>query len=118
MFTDKLKDVVDNVDGGKGALVMGLDGIAVDSYTRPGEKFDLDAMGMEFSFILGQVKKAGESLDVGGLQEFSVRADEMTMICRMLSKEYFWAVVLDNRGNYGKCRYLMRVTQPKLAAQL
>ena len=36
-----------------GGLIMGLDGIAVDSYVRTGQHFDITTMGMEFSFILG-----------------------------------------------------------------
>lgn len=117
MFSQHIKKVVDNVEGGIGGVVMGLDGIAVDSYVRR-EEVDITTMGMEFSYILGQVKKAGESLKVGSLNEFSVKAESMTMIVRMLNDEYFMAVVLGTDGNFGKCRFLMRVAEPRLAAEL
>ena len=118
MFTDHIKNVVDNVEGGMGGLIMGLDGIAVDSYVRDGHRFDITTMGMEFSFILGQVKKAGDSLRVGALSEFAVRAESMTMVVRMLNEEYFMAIVLASQGNFGKCRFLMRLAEPKLVAEL
>ena len=34
MFAETLKKVVDNVDGAIAAVIMGLDGIPVDSYVR------------------------------------------------------------------------------------
>ena len=118
MFAETLKRVVDNVDGGIAAVVMGLDGIPVDTYVRLNDRIDVNTVGMEFSFILTQVRKAGESLQVGGLDEFSVKAQRLLLVCRMLSPQYFVAVVMAPEGNCGKCRYLMRMAQPTLAAQL
>lgn len=117
MFAEHLKAVVENVEGGRGGLIMGLDGIAVDSYVRE-ESFDISTIGMEFSFILTQARKAGEILQVGGVSEFVVRAESMWMLVRMLTDEYFLAIVLGADGNFGKCRFLMRLAQPKLLAEL
>lgn len=117
MFTDTLRKVVDNVDGGIAAVIMGLDGIPVDSYIRQ-NSVDVNTIGMEFSFILGQVRKAGESLQVGGLEELSVKAQRLMLICRMISPQYFVAIALSPEGNFGKARYLTRMAQPALVAQL
>src|SRR5438132_1445996 len=62
MFADLLKKVVDNVDGGIAAVIMGLDGIPVETYHRLTDRIDVNTVAMEFSFILGQIRKAGESL--------------------------------------------------------
>lgn len=118
MFTETLKKVVDNVEGAIAAVVMGLDGIPVDSYVRMNDQFDVTTVAMEFSFILGQVRKAGESLQVGALEELSVKAQRLLLVCRMLSPQYFVAVALAPEGNFGKCRYLLRLTTPTLTAQL
>ena len=118
MFAETLKKVVDNVDGGLGAIVMGLDGIAVDSYTRQPDRVDINTVAMEFSFILGQAVKASATLKLGGLEEFSVRAERLTLVTRMLSPQYFIAVAMAPEGNFGKCRYLMRLAVPKLTAEL
>jgi predicted regulator of Ras-like GTPase activity (Roadblock/LC7/MglB family) len=117
LFADLLKKVVDNVDGGIAAVVMGLDGIPVETYTR-NDKVDVNTVAMEFSFILGQVRKAGDSLAVGGLEELAVKAQRLTLICRMISPQYFVAVVIGPDGNFGKCRYLVRMAAPALNAQL
>ena len=118
MFAETLKKVVDNVDGGIAAVIMGLDGIPVDQYVRLNDRVDVQTVAMEFSFILTQIKKAGESLQVGNLDELSVKAQRLLLVCRMVSPQYFVAVVMAPEGNFGKCRYLMRLAQPALVAQL
>ena len=118
MFAEHLKKVVDNVEGGIAAVIMGLDGIAVDSYVKLDDRVDVNTVAMEFSFILGQVRKAGDSLAVGSLEELSVKAQRLLLVCRMLSPQYFMAIVMAPEGNFGKARYLARLAQPALVAQL
>jgi len=118
VFAETLKKVVDNVDGGIAAIIMGLDGIPVDSYVRLNDRVDVTTVAMEFSFILTQIRKAGESLQVGALEEMTVKAQRLLLVCRMIAPQYFMAVALSPEGNYGKCRYLMRLAQPALVAQL
>ena len=97
---------------------MGLDGIAVETYVRDGEKIDANTIGMEFSFILTQVRKAAEILEVGDLGEVAIRAEKLTLVIRMLTEEYFLAVLLHRDGNFGKCRFMMRLVGPKLIEEL
>lgn len=118
MFKEPLQRIVDNVEGGIAGLVMGFDGIAVDSYTRDGDKMDVNTVGMEFSFILTQVRKAAEILEMGPVTEISIKAEKLTIVIRVLNNEYFLALALGPEGNFGKGRYLMRVVAPKLQAEL
>jgi predicted regulator of Ras-like GTPase activity (Roadblock/LC7/MglB family) len=118
LFAETLKKVVDNIEGGIAAIIMGLDGISVDSYVKLDDRVDVNTVAMEFSFILGQVRKAGDSLAVGNLEELSVKAQRLLLVCRMLSPQYFVAIVMAPEGNFGKARYLARLAQPALVAQL
>lgn len=118
MFAETLKRVVDNVEGGIAAVIMGLDGIPVDTYIKQKDRVDVTTVAMEFSFILTQVRKAGDSLQVGNLEELSVKTQRLVLICRMVSAQYFVAVVIAPEGNLGKARYLARLSAPTLAAQL
>jgi len=118
VFAETLKKVVDNLDGGMAAVVMGLDGIPVETYIKAADRIDVNTVAMEFSFILSQIRKAGDSLAVGGLEELSVKAQQLTLVCRMLSPQYFVAIAMAPEGNFGKCRYLVRLAQPALAAEL
>lgn len=118
MFAETLKKVVDNIEGGIAAVIMGLDGIAVDTYIKLADRVDVNTVAMEFSFILTQVRKAGDSLAVGNLEELSVKAQRLLLVCRMLSPGYFLAVVLAPEGNFGKARYLCKLATPSLTAAL
>jgi len=118
LFAETLKKVVDNVDGGIAAVVMGLDGIPVETYVRQSDRVDVNTVAMEFSFILSQVRKAGDSLAVGSLEELSVKAQQLMLVCRMISPQYFVAIAMAPEGNFGKARYLVRLATPTLVAQL
>ena len=118
MFAETLKKVVENVDGGLAAVIMGLDGIPVETYVKQADRVDMNTVAMEFSFIIGQVKKAGDSLQVGSLEELVVRAQRLTLVCRMISPQYFVAVAVAPEGNFGKARFLARLATPTLVAQL
>jgi predicted regulator of Ras-like GTPase activity (Roadblock/LC7/MglB family) len=117
VFKESLKKIVDNVEGGVAGLVMGFDGIPVDSYTREGQ-IDVNTVGMEFSFILTQVKKAAHTLEIGDVHEVTIKAERLTIVIRVLTNDYFLALALGPDGNYGKGRYLMRVVAPKLQTEL
>jgi predicted regulator of Ras-like GTPase activity (Roadblock/LC7/MglB family) len=118
MFQENLQKIVDNVEGGLAGLLMGFDGIAVESYTRAPTGMDIQTVGMEFSFILTQVRKAAEALEVGNIQEIAIKAERLSIIIRVLNKDYFLALALGESGNFGKGRYLLRVVAPKLQAEL
>ena len=118
MFAETLKKVVDNVEGGIAAVIMGLDGISVDTYVKLPERVDVNTVAMEFSFILSQVRKAGESLSVGNLEELSVKAQRLLLVCRMISPQYFVAIAMAPEGNFGKARFLARLATPTLVANL
>src|SRR3954449_13159297 len=118
MFHEHLKRLVESTEGSLAGLLMRFDGIAVDSFSRPGTGVDITTVGMEFSFILTQVRKAAEILEVGGVQEIAIRAEKLTILIRVVSVDYFVALAITPDGNFGKGRYLMRVVAPKLHAEL
>lgn len=118
MFQDSLRTVVERTDGAVAGLLMGFDGIAVESFAKDAQKLDIQTIGMEFSFILAQVKKAADIIEAGGVEEISIRTEKLTLLIRVVSKDYFVALALLPTGNTGKGRYFMRITAPKIQAEL
>jgi predicted regulator of Ras-like GTPase activity (Roadblock/LC7/MglB family) len=119
MFREHLQKMVENVEGGQAALLMGYDGIAVESYSRDDTTDpDINTVGMEFSFIFGQIRKAAEILEIGGIQEVTIQAERLVIIIRALTDEYFAALTLTEHGNFGKARFMLRITAPRLLKDL
>ena len=104
MFQENLKRLVASTEGAVAGLLMGFDGIAVDSFSSPQAGVDIQTVGMEFSFILTQVRKAAEILEVGGVQEIAIRAEKLTVLIRVIS-----SVVYPANSQY---RSLMRTKRP------
>jgi len=103
--------------GGHAAVLMGFDGIPVETVTVEGE-LDIETVGMEFSVLLKEVRKAAESLETGVTEELTVKTDQLSTVLRVVNDEYFIAMAVPPRGNLGKARYLMRLLSPRLAADL
>ncbi|MBW2535986.1 MAG: hypothetical protein JRI55_31120 [Deltaproteobacteria bacterium] len=118
MFEALLKDVVESTDGGVSSLVMDLDGIALDSYSKPGATFDIKTIGIELSVVLRSIRQAADMLGAGEAREMSLVSDRVTTIVRLLEQNYFVALSLEPGGNVGKGRYLLRTRAGELNAEL
>ncbi len=118
MFKDVLRDVVERTDGGVAGLLMGFDGIPVENYVKGDLAVDVETVGMEYSVILTQIIKAAKMLEAGEAREVSIQAENLTTVIRLLNKEYFVALTMTPKGNFGKGRFLLRTLTPKLLDDL
>lgn len=119
MFREVLAEVVDRTEGGIAALVMGMDGIAVEQYLKEdSQPFDVETIGMEYSVILRDIRKASELVDGGVAREVTIQGEKLTTVIRLINEEYFVAVAIRPDGNFGKARYLLRTGASKLATEL
>ncbi|MBE9503567.1 MAG: roadblock/LC7 domain-containing protein, partial [Proteobacteria bacterium] len=78
---------------------------------------DIQTMAVEYTSVLSEIRKASEVLQAGKLEELTVCTESLTLILRVITDEYFIAVVLSSNGNYGKGRYLIRMAAPKLVEE-
>lgn len=118
MFRETIQSVVDGVEGGLAGMLVDFEGIPVDSYTRDDAGFDIEAVGAEASVLVKSIQRATEMLDAGETKEVSIRNERMVTLIRVLNETYFFAVTLAPEGNLGKARYLLRVSAPRLLAEL
>jgi len=118
-FLSHLESVVSQVDGALACSVMGFDGIAVETHHKaPTADLDLSTIWIEYANILTQVKTAAELLKTGAVTELSINSEKVITLMRMVSPEYFLVLALSPTGNYGKGRYVLRMTAPKVKAEL
>jgi predicted regulator of Ras-like GTPase activity (Roadblock/LC7/MglB family) len=112
-FSDILKEVVNGTEGAVGALIVGLDGIPVDEYSVSKE-LDIQAITVEYSALLRELEKGSQSAQMGVTREVAVVADKAVIMFRRLNEEYFFVLILRPEGNFGKGRFLLRMSAPKL----
>ena len=120
-FRENIKKLVERLDGGVAAVLMGFDGISVDSFAKAGYDGalpDIQTLAMEFAHLIAQARRTLQSLEAGPLEEFTLRAESLTLVVRVLNQEYFLACAVLPNGSVGKARYLMRMTAPVLRADL
>jgi len=118
VFNEILQGLVKQSGGGVGAVLMGYDGIAVEQYLEPIDGLDFQMMAVEYANVLKEIKKTVEILDTGMMEEVAIKTERFFVIIRALTDEYFLALTLERRGNFGKGRYLMMREAPKLLAAL
>jgi predicted regulator of Ras-like GTPase activity (Roadblock/LC7/MglB family) len=117
-FREHLEQVCRNVDGAVACSLMGVDGIEVDTHVQDGGDLDVKSLLVEYSGVLRSAREAAEAHEAGGVAEMAISTEKLMAVARIVSPEYFMVVALTPDGNIGKARYLLRVTAPKLMAEL
>ncbi len=112
-FSEILKEVVNSTEGALGALIVGLDGIPVEEYAVNSD-IDIQSMTVEFSSLLKEIEKGSQAAEMGSSREVTVIADKAIIMLRRLNEEYFIVLILRPEGNFGKGRFLLRVSAPRL----
>jgi predicted regulator of Ras-like GTPase activity (Roadblock/LC7/MglB family) len=112
-FSDILKEVVTSTEGALGALIVGLDGIPVEEYSVSSD-MDVQSMTVEFSSLLKEIEKGSQSAEMGSTREVTVVADKAMIMLRRLNDEYFFVLIIKPDGNFGKGRFLLRLSAPRL----
>jgi predicted regulator of Ras-like GTPase activity (Roadblock/LC7/MglB family) len=118
IFREILEEVVENAGGGVAGVIMGMDGIAIDEYLARGANVDVQAVGIEYSKTLQEVRKICGSLDAGQLNEVTISSDRNIIVIKLINDEYFIVLVLSGEGNFGKGRYLLRKAVTRLREEL
>ena len=116
-FKETLKEIVENVGGGIGAVIMGYDGIAIEEYILEGI-FDVQIVAVEYVNIMKEVKRTLEVLKSGEMEEIMITTGQSRIIIRSICDDFFILLALDENGNYGKGRFLLKREIPKLRDDL
>jgi len=118
MFKEAIQEVVEGTQGGLAGLLMDFEGIPLESYTRDGAALDIEAVGAEVSVVVKAIQRASEMLEAGETREVAFKSDKLVTIIRVINENYFLALSLHPDGNFGKGRFMLRTTAPKLLKEL
>ena len=118
IFDDMVQNAVQQVHGGLAAVIMGRDGIALSQYRAESSDVDIETLGIEYANLFAEIGKAAQTLGSGSVQEVMLLTDQYQILIRGINPEYFIALILAPDGNLGKGRFLLRVSVPKIVAEL
>ena len=118
MFKELLESIVESTEGSLGALIMGLDGIAVEKVIgEAGNEANLDVAAAEFTSLVRSAQKSGHDIGLGKLKELTVALESATVMMRLLSRDYFVVLALRPEGNLGRGRYELRKAELQLTKE-
>jgi len=118
MFKETLEAILERTEGSLGALIMGVDGIAVErSLKQEGEDSNLDVAAAEFTSLLRNAQRAGKDTGLGNLRELVISLDDAFILIRLLGKEYFIVLAISPEGNLGRGRFELRKAELQMARE-
>jgi predicted regulator of Ras-like GTPase activity (Roadblock/LC7/MglB family) len=118
MFKDTLEKIMERTEGSLGALIMGLDGIAVERLLKKaGQEANLDIAAAEFTSLVRSAQKAGKDTGLGNLRELVISLDEAVVIMRLVGRDYFVVLAISPEGNLGRGRFELRKAELQMASE-
>jgi len=117
-FREHLESICRSCEGALACSLMGVDGIEVDTHVEGGGDVDVKSLLVEYSGLFRSAREAAEAHAAGGITELFIETEKVLTVARLISPEYYMVVALSPGGNLGKARYLLRVTAPRLRAEL
>jgi predicted regulator of Ras-like GTPase activity (Roadblock/LC7/MglB family) len=115
MFKETLETIIERTEGSLGALIMGIDGIAVERLLREaGQEANLDVAAAEFTSLVRSAQKAGKDTGLGNVRELMISLDGAVVIMRLLGRDYFVVLAISPEGNLGRARYELRKAELQL----
>jgi predicted regulator of Ras-like GTPase activity (Roadblock/LC7/MglB family) len=115
MFKQSLETILERTEGSLGALIMGIDGIAVErSLREAGQEANLDVAAAEFTSLVRSAQKAGKDTGLGNLRELMISLDDAILIMRLLGSDYFVVLAMSPEGNLGRARFELRKAELQL----
>ncbi|MBI5287030.1 MAG: roadblock/LC7 domain-containing protein [Deltaproteobacteria bacterium] len=113
-FGEVIRQMVEGVEGGVAGTIMGRDGIAIQDYVREGMDYDVEAVGVEYGKVIEEIKRVAGTLNLGEVEEISIAGQGFTVTIRFINRDYFAILVVNNRRNLGKARYLLKKAVTKV----
>lgn len=111
MFKQKLTRVVSNVEGAFGCMLIGFDGIAIDSVFTDRELPQMSAISVELSNLLDKFRRL-QMYDIGEVNEVSLTTGEITTLARVVAEEYLLVLAMEKHADVGRGQTMLRLIAP------
>lgn len=104
VFQDTLRRIAERVEGTRAVSLVGVDGIAIDSYGTS-EGVSMESFAAELGAFVKSAQGPHRSLDSAQIQQLSVVTDSAIAILSRVTEEYYLLLLLSREGNFGRGRF-------------
>lgn len=118
IFNSQFETLLERLENSMACMLMGFDGISVVSVAKEGMELDLEMMGAEISAFVNQLRKASFVAQFGVTREFTFRSESSTILLRVLTDDYFVALVVKPEAHIGKGRFLLSLIEEEMVKEL
>ena len=117
MFENTLKQLVEQVDGARGAAVISTSGVVIDAVDGQGGDARQDA-ATAYASVYEQLLSVGEAVELGEVTRFTVVGDDEATLVRVLAPNYLLALQVPPDTLLAKAHFQIRVAAPDIAREL
>ena len=117
MFKQKLTSVVNHVDGSIGCLLIGFDGIAIDTVYRDQELPEMSAIAVELSNLLDKFRRV-EVYEAGAVNELSITVGDVTALAKVVADEYMLILAMSSQADVNRGQTMLRLITPFVEEQM
>jgi len=117
MFKPILEKLLDRIPGAQWAVVVGVDGVVIDSSSRA-QPPELEILAADYSTQLRSWQRIAEETGTGGVQGSLIFTERGKIVFQMITPDYFLLVGLDEAGISGKARFEVTRSRPEFEREL
>ena len=117
VFQDTLRRVAERVEGTRAVSLVGIDGIAIDSYVSA-EGLPIESLAAETGALVKAAQAASALTDHGNLEQVTLASARAATILHRVTQEYYLLLLLAREGNFGRGRFELRKAAMALEKEL
>ncbi len=110
-FKDTLDIIVKDVDDTLAALIVGTDGIIIEKSISDDDfpqELNLELIAAEKTSLLKSSLRTADDIDIGELEELNLFTEKYCFLIKLITREYYFLVIMKRSGTYGKSRFLLK----------
>ena len=116
-FRELLEQIIGKFDDAYGIFLMGYDGIAVEKAIKD-DSPNLDMLAAEYTNLLRITVNALRDIEGGNMEEIMNATDNMIILIKCITREYFLLMVLHRDANFGRARFELKKAHYLLEKEL
>lgn len=117
LFRDRLRRIVETVEGAQAVSIVGLDGIPVESFIAA-QGISIEEVAAEMGAFIRRIEGPGAGTDAGRIGELVVVAERAVTLLSRITPEYYLLLLLSGEGNLGRGRWELKKAALTLRGEL